>query len=229
MYLGGGSVELQMGWLVWGLLLIFDVVLDGAAVDSEGLKKVSLIVKAGIRNRPSYPTFRYTEIFDLLVQAVLDNDLVAAKLAYQAGFNPCQRLPFNYSLRHVAQCPEMDLWLQGLGVAPAESVSYWREDFWIWEEQDVCNRNTRSKVFLADDGTGMQRELFFNDAVGRQWDRRAKYSKVLGRNPAWRDVRGKYPEDYPIGPSVECDIFLSKPTRQELAGYLKSARYHKTR
>jgi hypothetical protein len=137
-----------------------------------------------------YPVYRYDQVYDKLVCAVLENDLAKAKKALEDGCNPLQRLAFDYSLRHVAYSEAMDDLLLSAGVAPICRVQVARE----------VERHCYGFSFK-------ERNL--------DWERDLR----------WRDVRGMYPEDYPIvSQGAESGPV---PSRKELAQFLRENSYHK--
>lgn len=160
--------------------------------DSKGSGDPDILVSQPVfRPKFKYSVYRYDQVYDKLVCAVLENDLAKAKKALEDGCNPLQRLAFDYSLRHLAHSEAMDDLLLSVGVAPICRVLVARE----------AERHCYGGLLFKERNFDWERDL------------------------RWRDVRGMYPEDYPIvSQGAESGPV---PSRKELAQFLRENSYHK--
>ena len=143
-------------------------------------------------------TRTYKEVFDPLVQAVLDNDPGQVLSELKKGeCSPYQRLPFWYTLRHVAPTPEINTLLlhchllagskHKVGVAPKDEIHF-----------------ALVPAHIID---GYSPSEFYSQPYCA--DYLATVSK-FERDPELKDIYGKFPEDY----SYEERAIMAKRIRE---------------
>jgi hypothetical protein len=152
----------------------------------------------------------YKEVFDLLVQAVLEADekqvefLVGLYKIHptECSFNPHQKISFGYNLRHVASNKEIDDLLLAIGVAPIEKKRF-----------IVCSSEVLRKY--GDNIVPLRKYLEAVQTVfpGFLEAGDAEIKICEERDSIYKDARGFFPEDYDYA------------TRARMANDLKKSRY----
>ena len=159
-----------------GLYLCYDFCINTDQNESDqdepfDAPKIAQVFVTGAASEGSeslLPAKSYLEVFDPLVQGVLEGDLAKVTAALDSGANPFQRISYNKTLRHLAYQPEIDDLLKSLGVAPLEPIVYQ-----ILAAEDLDR--------FGGDLQAIPAEIF---------------EKQFGRNPNDKDLLGRYPEDY---------------------------------
>lgn len=120
----------------------------------------------------------YTQLFDPLVQAVLEGDLGKFTAALETGkYDINQKLPFGRNLRHIAYHPLIDKKLLELGVAPSEMIDFYLIPSAVWKIYEKKERAETVYQYLKKINVI---ETF------------AKHERSLDGV----DVYGKFPESY---------------------------------
>ena len=133
-------------------------------------------------------SYTYKEVFDALVQAVLEGDIIKFNQE-RRRYDPHQRISFCRSLRHVAWKEEIDsILLHDCKVAPINLIEYSLipEEFGKYTDAQIRSffyKNGRSVVSFH-----------------------TKYE----RNPGDKDVYGKFPEGYTAEQKKEVAIMMIK-------------------
>lgn len=164
-----------MNWLIYFYIIFYNICfLNNILVIGSGEPEMR---STGVRVvRKSY-----REVFDPLVQAILEGDNPKFIRVLKTGkYNLNQKLPFWRNLRHIAHEPKIDEILLRLGVAPRNEIDFFLISNEAWREYDdyVCD-------------SGIVR--YFNRKRGPRFlEKFAKYEREIDDT----DVYGKFPEHY---------------------------------
>ena len=148
-----------------------------------------IILSAAFSTSRSSVPKKYTEVFDPLVCAVLDGNIIKvssalAKIEKERVYDCHQRISYNFTLRHIAWNPGIDSLLKLFGVAPLGE----RLVTTISAEL-ACDYGNNIEIIKA-----MASRYRLNSGALRHLKDEIIISKM--RDPVARDIYGKYTEDY---------------------------------